>query len=314
MIHLSDPPLLSIVLINWNSALFIKNCINSLKRQTFKHFDLLFIDNSSTDGSVALFKRYSPHTRLIKNKINKGYAFAANQGIENTNGDMVLIMNTDVVLTKTFIENIIKEACKHEDTGSFGGKLLRFCGSEPKSNVIDSTGLVLCNSIRRPTDRGMLEKDTGQYNKSEHVFGINGAAVCYRRKMLNDIKICGEYFDKDFFCYFEDVDLAWRSVLFGWKSMYVSSAIAYHYRGGSKGENQIILRIYSSRNRYLIYLKNEPFIIFLKYLPLIIFVEFFRILKYMFREQVSIIGFLLFIKQIPMFLRKRKKNTKKEKN
>ncbi len=230
MNNVSSLPFVSIIIINWNGLPFLKDCIRSLNQQSYTNFELLFIDNGSTDNSLHLIRELSPKNPIIKNKANLGYSSAANQGIEKTNGDFVLIMNSDVVLTETYIENIIKRSFQYEDAGSFGGKLLRFSDSKSKKNIIDSAGLVLFNGIRRPLDRGMLEEDSGQLDKVEYVFGINGAAVCYRRKMLDDIKICGEYFDSDFFCYFEDVDLAWRSVLFGWKSVYVPSAIAYHYR------------------------------------------------------------------------------------
>lgn len=305
MINVTDPPAISVIVIYRNSAPFLRNFIDSLNRQTYSNFDLLFIDNASTDGSLELLKEILPSVSLIKNDVNKGYAYAANQGIENTKGDFVFLMNPDMILNETYIENIIKQVSQYKDAGSFGGKLLRFSDLKSKNNIIDSTGIVLFNDIRRPLDRGMQEKDIGQYDETEYVFGINGAAVCYRRTMLNDVKVCGEYFDNDFFAFFEDVDLAWRGVLFGWKSLYVPSAIAYHYRGGSKGESQKKIRIYSSRNRYLIYLKNEPSSTFFKYFPLILTTELLRIFRYLFREPLSFIGFLLFIKQIPLFYKKR---------
>jgi GT2 family glycosyltransferase len=113
---------------------------------------------------------------------------------------------------------------------------------------------------QRHLDRGAGEVDRGQYDREELVFGASGAAACYRRAMLEDVKVDGEYFDEDFFAYREDADLAWRAQLLGWDCLYVPSAQAWHVRRvipERRGSLPPEINRYSVRNRFLLRVKNQ---------------------------------------------------------
>jgi len=157
-------------------------------------------------------------------------------------------------------------------TGSREGK-----NSQGKENrVLDSTGLIMKKN-RRAFDRGAGEMDRGQYDCKTEIFGVSGAAAMYRRQMIDDLTINGEFFDETFFAYKEDVDAAWRAQLFGWKAIFVSEAIATHKRGwqGEKKRSEISLKIrkHSYINRYYTILKNDSFLYMLLHLPVILFYE-----------------------------------------
>jgi GT2 family glycosyltransferase len=101
----------------------------------------------------------------------------------------------------------------------------------------------------------------GQYERPEQVFSVCGAAVLFRKAMLEDVRIEGEYFDEDFFAYKEDVDICWRAQLMGWSSFYTPSAIAYHLRGWKRRDDRRrvpwVRKYHSFKNHYLMMIKNE---------------------------------------------------------
>lgn len=263
--------LVSIVIVNWNNKSYLKRCINSILNQTYKNLEVIFVDNDSEDGSFDYVdKLYDDNViTKINTQANLGYAAGSNYGIKLSNGEFVLIMNPDVVLDKDFVLNCIGYINTDESIAAINGKLLKYdFENDKKLNIIDSAGIIMFRS-RRCIDRGQNEEDNGQYENTERVFGVCGAAAFYRRSALEEIKFEEEYFDEDFFAYKEDVDLSWRLNLYGYKCMYYSKAIAYHGRGmgGSRGgiinfirnreKQSEFLRGISFRNHYLMLIKNE---------------------------------------------------------
>lgn len=248
-------PKVSIVIVGYNSKNFLKECFSSIYHQTFKDFEVIFVDNNSTDGTVPFIKANFPQIELIENKQNVGFCKANNQAIELSRGDYILTLNCDVELDKDFIMNLIEEFNKHAEedrVGMVSGKILR-----KDRKTIDSTGLILTR-FRRFYDRGSGELNNGKFDKRKEIFGPCAAAALYKREMLKDIKVGKEYFDEDFFMFVEDVDLAWRANKRGWKALYVPEAVSYHKRH-SNGYNKALIQYYSFRNRYFMLIKNERF-------------------------------------------------------
>ncbi len=294
---MTEKDFVSIIIINRNGERFLRGCIESVKKQSYVKIEIILIDNASTDGSLSLVQSSHEDIIIITNSGNEGYSKAANTGIVKSKGEYILILNPDVILDSKFIENCLTAIRKDEKIGSVSGKLLRFKSplSPPfdkggEGEIIDSTGLILCQDIRRPLDRGQNQRDNGQYNKEEYIFGVNGAAPFYRRVMLEDVKIVDEYFDEEFFAYYEDVDLAWRAQLLGWKCYYTPFAVAYHYRSYLKSEVGNTGKLHAVKNRYLLYLKNEFIVSFLKHLPANLLVETIRLLRYFLRERDVLTG------------------------
>ncbi len=300
-------PRVSIVIVNWNGADCLPACLESVRKQTWTDYESVLIDNASTDGSLAAAEKNFPDLKIIRNRENLGFARAANQGIEQSRGEFIFLLNPDVVLEPNYLERLMERALKNETLGALGGKLLRPVKDGITTPIIDSAGLTLLAQKRRPWDRGSDQPDAGQYDDAEDVMGINGAAVLYRRAMLEDVKLDGEYFDVGFFIYFEDVDLALRALLRGWKSFYVPRARARHARGGTGGSRPTSVKIHAVKNRYLVYLKNEPFAVFSKTWIRTLGVELMRLGAYAVREPLSLLGFLAFLRCLPTYLKKRKR-------
>jgi GT2 family glycosyltransferase len=144
--------------------------------------------------------------------------------------------------------------------GALCGKLLRWKpgASDERSNVIDSTGIFFLRNLRH-LDRGSDEIDRGQYERREFVIGATGAAALYRRAMVEDVSVGGEFFDEDFFAYREDADVAWRAQLMGWSCLYVPEAVAWHVRRVTPERFKQLpdeINRHSIKNRFLMRAKN----------------------------------------------------------
>jgi GT2 family glycosyltransferase len=180
--------------------------------------------------------------------------------------------------------------------------------NSPTAGVIDSTGLFL-KKTRQQFLRGHGQVDSGAYDRLEYVFGACGAAPLYRRDMLEMCKFEGQYFDETFFAYKEDVDLAWRAQLFGWKSLYTPEAVAIHARSFKPGQREGLskeVRLHSVKNRYLLLVKNELVYTFIRHLWPILFYDL-RILVYLLLfEQSSLKGLYQALTLLPSALRWRR--------
>ena len=247
--------LVSIGVVTWNSARDVAACLDAVRAQRHQPIELLVGDNASTDETRSLLEgRTSPDERRYF-PTNLGFSAAHNALIRESRGAYYVTLNPDVVLDAGFVGALVEALDAAPGAGSATGKLLR---REPAA-VIDSTGIVMHRS-QRHFDRGAGEPDRGQYDAPGLVFGVSGAAGCYRRAMLDDVAVGGEVFDEDFFAYREDADLAWRAQLLGWDALYVPAAIATHVRRVTperRGALPAAINRYGVRNRFLLRLKNQ---------------------------------------------------------
>jgi len=306
--------LVSINILTYNGENLIEDCLKSVLNQTYPNIEILIVDNASTDRTVEEIRNSKfeiRNTRIIENNKNVGFAAGHNIGIRESRGDYVLCLNQDVVLDKDFVKYIVEAIEKDEKVGSVQGKLLK------NEKIIDVSGLLIFKN-RRVIARGQGEEDRGQYEAGE-IFGVDGAAPLYRRKALEDTKINNEYFDEDFFCYKEDVDLAWRMRLYGWKAVYEPRAFASHSR--SAGERAVknyvsvalerrrlseFAKFYSFKNDRLMRIKNELPSLFLSNIFSILIKEIGAWLYVLIFEYYIWRAIGELIKQIPNTWRKRR--------
>jgi GT2 family glycosyltransferase len=267
------------IIITYAIKDYLESCLNSIKAQTYPKFEIIIIDNlNDTNFSQSIIKHY-PGIKLYPQDKNISYCEALNLGIEQSRGDFILCLNDDVILDNRFIEEALSGFFIDSKVGMVSGKILR-----SDRETIDSTGLFL-SFYRSSKERGYGFKDKGQFEKTGYIFGVNGAVAFYRKIMLEDVKIDGDYFDSDFHFFYEDLDIAWRAQRKGWKGYYVPSAIAYHVRGGTARKNYGIDKPFARRylsnelqadlikNRYLSIIKNESSFGFLLHLPAILFYD-----------------------------------------
>ena len=253
-------PLVSVTIVTFNSARHIARCLQSLREQQYSPIETVVVDNASSDETRKILEAEAGSARIILNDTNRGFAAAQNQAIAASAGGWVLCLNPDVLLRLNFIQELMKFSSVDARVGTLCGKLLRWqIGKEPElSNAIDSTGIYFLPNLRH-LDRGAEEEDRGQFNEPEYVFGATGAAALYRREMIQDVSVKGEFFDEEFFSYREDADLAWRAQVLGWKCLYVPAAVGWHERRVTPERRQQLpheINWHSVKNRFLMRAKN----------------------------------------------------------
>jgi GT2 family glycosyltransferase len=224
------------------------------------NMEVVVIDNASTDGTVDILEQFADRCRIYYNDENVGFAAAQNQAIALAQGEWVLTLNPDVLLLPNFIQALVEAGQVDPKVGSVCGKLLtiRATFDLPDKQLVDSTGIYFTPMLRH-LDRGSQEIDNGHYLNFEYVFGATAAAALYRRSMIEDIAILGEFFDPDFFVYREDADVAWRAQLMGWRCIYTPLARGYHVRNVLPGNRRAlppVINMHSVKNRFLMRIKN----------------------------------------------------------
>jgi GT2 family glycosyltransferase len=249
----------SVTIVGWNSGADLQRCLDSVAAQTRAVDEVVVVDNASADESAAIARSHPVVSALEENRENRGFAGGQNQAIQRSHGDWVLTLNPDVVLGPDFVARLLERASEPR-VGTLCGKLLRLGegGKRLDPPVIDSTGIVFERSFRH-LDRGAGERDAGQWEVEGPVFGASGAAALYRREMIDDVSIEGEFFDELFFAYREDADVAWRAQILGWDARYVPAAVAEHVRRvvpERRGSLPPELNRWSVRNRFLMRWKN----------------------------------------------------------
>lgn len=255
--------LVSIVIPNWNGKQFLSPCLDSLLAQTYRNFEILIVDNGSTDGSLDLLKQHYPQIKVIALPHNTGFSFAVNRGIEAGAGEYIALINNDTKVDELWLEKMVLTIKSDADIGSVACKMLSY--DDP--TIFDGAGDGLRLGML-PARIGHGEKDIGQFNSPRYVLGACGGAALYRKSMLDEIGL----FDEDFFAYLEDVDLGLRAQSAGYKCLYTPEAIIYHLGCGTTGSgyNKLVVRL-SCRNNISMIVKNIPLGLLFEFLPYIVF-------------------------------------------
>lgn len=291
-------PLVSVVVINYNGRDLLQTCLDSVASQTYAQIETILIDNGSADSSVEFVKERYPAVKIIANSMNVGYAPAANQAIDNSSGEFIVILNNDTRADPGWIDSLVCVALGDEKIGICASKQLNFF--EPK--LLDSAGICFFRG-GYARDRGRGEPDSGQYDDLGEVFGAAGASAFYRRSMLVDIG----HFDEDYFAYCEEFDLSFRAQLRGWKCVFVPEAVIYHMSGRTRAQkDQGFLVYYVERNRICTIVKDYPLSLFLMYLPFLIKYEIDALIRFFKRFEIELLSARLgALKLLPSMLKKR---------
>ncbi len=270
-------PAVTVSLVTYNGMHWLPGCLASLERQTLRDFELLVLDNGSTDGSLDWLREQATRISWMTvdaSATNLGFAAAQNRNIYQAHGEFVCLVNQDIELDEHFLEQAVAGFDDRPRTGAVQGRLLQLRAGGERSEVIDTTGLVMFRS-RRVVSRGQGRPDGPRWAVPGPVWGADGPAPVYRLSALMDVqepRTAGglEVLDEDFFMYKEDVDLAWRLRRRGWSTRYQPTAIGWHGRTAGAGDPTSLLAVVRStrhidpwikqiswRNQRLMQLKNE---------------------------------------------------------
>lgn len=234
--------LVSVVIPNLNGENFLPMCLDTLKTQTFRDFEIIVVDNGSRDGSLRLLNEKYPDVRIVSLDRNYGFAFPVNRGIEAASGEFICLLNNDVELDPQWMEAMYMALNQNQEVGACGPKMMRYWERE-RINVLG----IRFNSNGDVEIVGAGEKDKGQYEEMKYVFGVTAGASMYRRKMFDDVGL----FDEAFFASFEDVDLSFRAQLAGYKFLYIPQSIAYHMVGATIKKRRYQPTYLNNRNALL---------------------------------------------------------------
>jgi GT2 family glycosyltransferase len=289
----------SVILLNWNGLHYLKDCLISLLAQTYTDFEIILVDNGSTDGSVEWIKANYPQVRLLCNKTNLGFCVANNRAICSSTSPYIVALNNDTRVDPGWLSALVEAAGSDPTVGMCASKML----FADRPHVINSTGINL-DSVGIAWDRRGGELDDDRESEPVEVFGPCAGAALYRRGMLDQIGLL----DEDFFAYLEDVDLAWRARLAGWRCLYVPAARVYHAHSGTAIEGSPFKNRLLGRNKVWLIAKDYPMPRLLLYLPFILLYDLAAVLFTLLMRQdlSSLQGRLAGLKGLPAILRKRR--------
>lgn len=241
-------PAASVIIPHLNGLHHLDDCLSALRRQTFDDFEIILVDNGSSDGSQAYLQGEFPEVKLLQLDRNQGFTGACNAGYAAAHGQFILLLNNDTEVDAAWLAAIVDAFGRHPNVGIVASKMMLFDRRDHFHTAGDFYRL-----DGRPGNRGVWQRDRGQYDREELVFSACGGAAGYRRRMLEEIG----FLDKRFFFSCEDVDISWRAHLSGWDVLYVPSAIVYHKLKASSGTGPIS-SYHDGRNTLYVIWKNYP--------------------------------------------------------
>ena len=241
-------PFFSIVIPNYNAVEHLSRCLASLKRQSYRNFETLVVDNGSNDESVEMVERGFPEVRLIRLPEPAGFARPVNEGIRQSAGRWIFTLNNDTEVDPRCLEEVWRGISAHPECAFFACKLL----FHDRPEVINSAGHGLTRGLV-VVDRGVGES-AARYNQEAEVLGTCAGAGVYGRDLLEALG----GFDEDFFMYYEDADLSVRAQLAGYRCRYLPGAIVYHVHSWSLGSASPLVHYLGYRNRLLLVLQSVP--------------------------------------------------------
>lgn len=255
----------AIIIVNWNGRRFLSNCLNAVYGQSYKEFDVYFIDNGSTDGSIEFVTKNYPKTKVIPLQENTGFAKGNNVGIWEAFKDnevkYIVCLNNDTIVDRNWLKELIKTAKRNKKIGMVSSKAFFITGE------IQNAGLGLERALQINKNGGIsigygLKDKNPNLKKEIEIFAPSGVGPLYKREMLAQIGL----FDEDFFAYAEDLDLGFRGRLNGWTCLLSPNARLIHLHSKTEGSASPFKSYYCERNTLLTAFKNLPFWMLIRFL------------------------------------------------
>ena len=241
-------PLISIIVVNYNAGNLLKRCLDGVKAQTFHDFELVLVDNGSTDGSVEALGDLPDFVHLIEADENLGFAKANNLGAEQSTGTWIATLNPDAVPHPDWLSQFVRALVKHRGVALFGSTLFTL----DKTEIMDGLGdCYFAGGLAWRAGHGQYRPET---LKDREVFGPCAAAAFYRRDLFEDLG----GFEEDFFCYMEDVDLAFRFRRIGQRCIQLANSCVDHAGSAIAGRHSGFARYHGMRNLIWTWWRNMP--------------------------------------------------------
>lgn len=259
---MTQKPLVSIIILNYNGKKWLEKCLPSWKKVTYPNKEVIVVNNGSTDDSAEFVKKKFPKVRLIDIHPNRGFAGGNNYGVKQAKGKYILILNNDTTVTPGILDPMVELMEKDQTIGALQPQMRNMRYKENYDCVASfytSTGFLYHYGFMQSIKNKM-------YHKNLDCYSIKGACMFMRKSEY--LKLGG--FDEDFVCYVEETDLCHRILLSGKRVVYYPKSYMYHYSGGDMSimEKNDTTVFRSFRNRYISYIKNLSAIELIKMLPI----------------------------------------------
>jgi len=245
----------SVIIPNWNGKELLKDCLSSLKKQTYKNFEIILVDNGSEDNSAKWVEKNYPKVKIVKLEKNFGFAKAINEGVKLSKAEYVVFLNNDTKADEDWLKNLVECINHHPEIISINSKILNYFN--PK--FIDGVGIEV-NEVGQAKSIGWNEEDKGQFEKEQYIFGATGGASLFKRTDFTAVGL----FDENYFMYSEEVDFAFRAQFLGYKSIYCPKAIVFHKHKASAIKLPQHIEYWQFRNMYQTIIKDYPTKLLLK--------------------------------------------------
>ncbi len=258
-----SPPMVSIVILNYNGRDLLRPCLESVLESDYPRFEVLLVDNGSTDDSVQSVRDLvdkDSRIKLILNGSNLGFAEGNNVAIKHVKGEYVVILNNDTEVRRDWLNHLVEVMEQDHTIGIAQSKLLLM----KDRKRLDSAGAYLTN-FGFLFQRGLGELDYGQYDATDEIFSAKAASIIIRKDLIDRVGL----FDPEYFLYLEETDLCFRTWLIGLRVVFAPRSVVYHYWGAitvPKVGREI--PFYSCRNYAMTLIKNLEFGNLLRIMPI----------------------------------------------
>lgn len=262
----------AIIIVNWNGKKFLEDCLSSVYKQTYKNFDVYFVDNHSSDDSVKFVKKNFFNTKIIQLDKNYGFAKGNNEGIKeafkNKSVEYIVCLNNDTIVDKNWLKELVKTVKKDRKIGAVGSKLVYWS----KKDRINTMGVI---PLKNGNALNLYKNElSNKHIKEERIFGPCAGSAIYKRELLERIGL----FDESYFCYLEDVDLDYRINKEGYYCIANPKSKVIHIHSGTSSKNNKFKWFLINRNSLLNSYKHLGWYNFLFY-PFITFRYYKKFLK-----------------------------------
>lgn len=286
-------PLVSVIIVNWNGRKWLKKCLDSLCAQTYKNFEIIFVDNGSSDDSVEFIKKNYSQVVVVQSDTNRGFAGGNNLGIKHSNGSFILFLNTDTWVDVDFLKNLVIFYVKNS-YDVIAPIEARYDTSHLKSYIMTMD---------------IFGHGFGIHGSNKPPFYLSGSCLLFSRKAYDETG----GLDENFFMYCEELDWFWRLQLFKKTFSYADDVFVFHAGAGSTGSNALKYKVFLWRNQNTLQmlLKNYSWYNLLWILPTYLLQNVFEAIIFLFFLKPKIAGsyvegWWFNIKQFPIILKKRK--------
>lgn len=244
-------PRLGVVIVNWNRKMDTLRCIASVLSSDCDNFEVLVVDNASTDGSLEIIRETHPNLLTIYSSVNLGFTGGYNTGIQyflNRGSDYLMLLNNDAVVGSTALSAFVTAALSHPEAGFLGAKI---CSLEDRQTILSAGGTLYRGW--QPVHRGMGELDSAQFDALVEVEYLSGCALLVSRQAIESVGML----DNDFFAYHEDTEWCCRGKQGGFKVLFVPQARVWHPDTRKRDEESAPVTYYVARNSLLLARKRR---------------------------------------------------------